>query len=142
MGKGIHRQATAAATALVLLLLGCGFKKPSGYSYVLYHGRFYAVSTRGEKSFGKWEAICTNGRITRVYLYNSLGFPLADIQIEGGKVNSSRKIPEELKQLILELSERLPALYEKNKSEIITLEKPALGTLKIKVEGARRVPGP
>ena len=142
MGKGLNKQAAAAVAALALFLSGCGFKKPSGFPYILYSGRFLAISSEGEKSSGRWEAICSNGRITKVYLYNPLGFPLAEISIENGQVKSSKKIPKDFEQLILELSEKLPTLYERSKSNVITIEKPGLGILKIRVEGARRVPSP
>ncbi len=152
MGEKRNRRKAQKALALTIaLLIGCAFRGQLGVPYTLYYGKFVAFDASGKTVSGTWEAVCTNGVITRVYLYNSMGFPAAALEVEGKRIKTKRRLSEGLKRAIAALAARLPSLYAnrcaKEEIEGILIEKHGSiitlsgerGMVKIKVEGSRRV---
>ncbi len=116
MGKGGDRGTAKRAWLLILcLIFGCSYPKPENLRYTLYSGRFLLSGPQGRRDSGRWEAIMVKGRIERVYLYSASGFPMAYLRITNGKVESNRKIPDNVKGLLLTMAVILPeALKEPN----------------------------
>ena len=126
MGKKANRRTAKGSWLLIPLILfasSCCLLKPRPEGpYTLYSGRFLFI--RGEeKRSGSWEAIETRGTISKIYLYTSMGFPMAVVERKGKgievKASKNLNISKEIEKEILTLLDILPSIARKEKATIL-----------------------
>ncbi|WP_158508771.1 hypothetical protein [Thermosulfidibacter takaii] len=114
--------------------------------------------SQDQKESGKWEAIECNKVIRKVYIYSSMGFPIATVKVEGNRLKiegkAQKNLPAELETTTVLLAKMLPNvarkehvlinnrhLYLKKTGDLMVIKQENF-TVKIKIEGMENYPPP